>query len=326
MSYVEWTEKYRPTRLEGIVGNRPIIKALIGFRTNKNFPRLLLVGDSGTGKTTAAYCLVNGIFGDDAEIREFNASDERGIDIIRFDVVEFASTKSPFGVAFRVIIFDECEGLTDPAQHALRRNMEIYSENCRFILTCNEMFPLIEALTSRCKSLPFFPIPIHEEVMVLKRICKFERVRYKAPQLIRIAKDSEGDLREAVETLQISAEGRDKISQDVLEGVTSSRRFEAIENMVVFALEGKIEKSFVSFDKACKYLTASNFTDFLIEELTYVGEDQMFSKSEKSMIAEALGNVYVSGKYINKNQVLSFLSHLYQSAISTNPQWKRRHL
>ena len=133
-----WTEKYRPLKLKDILSQEHIISRLQAFVDSGSVPHMLFAGPPGVGKTTAALCLARELFGENwkENYMETNASDERGIDVIRHKVKNFARTKA-IGGDFKLIFLDEADALTKDAQQALRRTMEVYSSVCRFILSCN---------------------------------------------------------------------------------------------------------------------------------------------------------------------------------------------
>ena len=155
-----WIEKYRPERLDDIVGQDEIIRRLKSYVKTRNLPHLLFSGPPGVGKTAASISIVKEIFGDSwrNNFIELNASDERGIDIIRHKVKDFARM-APLGEAdFKVIFLDEADALTNDAQSALRRTMERYSATTRFILSCNYSSKIIEPIQSRCAVYRFKPL------------------------------------------------------------------------------------------------------------------------------------------------------------------------
>ena len=147
-----WTEKYRPKKLKEIIGQKPITDRLQKFLVERDLPHLLFAGPAGTGKTTAIIAFANELFGDNFQgnFLELNASDQRGIDVIRNRVKSFARTRPLGDVPFKIISLDEADSLTRDAQHALRRTMERYVTSCRFCLICNYSSRIIDPIQSRC--------------------------------------------------------------------------------------------------------------------------------------------------------------------------------
>ena len=147
-----WTEKYRPKKFEGVVGQEDIIKKVQSLTKSLNIPHLMFAGPAGTGKSTLALIVVKELFGLrwKENYLELNASDERGIDVVRQKVKDFARTKALGNVPFKVIFLDEADALTKEAQQALRRTMENYTATCRFILSCNYSSKIIDPIQSRC--------------------------------------------------------------------------------------------------------------------------------------------------------------------------------
>ena len=147
-----WTEKYRPTIFSEIVGQDEIIKRVQSLTNTLNIPHLLFAGPAGIGKSTLALVIVKELFKESwrENYLELNASDERGINVVREKVKSFARTKSLGNIPFKVIFLDEADALTPEAQQALRRTMENYSKTCRFILSCNYSSKIIDPIQSRC--------------------------------------------------------------------------------------------------------------------------------------------------------------------------------
>src|SRR3989338_3896367 len=155
-----WTEKYRPSTFEEIQGPHDIIEKIKAFVKQRNIPHPLFAGPAGVGKTTLSLVIAKQLFGDSwrQNTLELNASDERGIDVVRVKVKDFARTKAMGDVPFKIIYLDESDAMTKEAQQALRRTMENYTRTCRFILSCNYSSKIIDPIQSRCAVFRFKPL------------------------------------------------------------------------------------------------------------------------------------------------------------------------
>jgi replication factor C small subunit len=205
-----WVEKYRPKTLDEVVGLKDIVESLKAFmKKPKTMPHLMLAGVPGTGKTTIALAIAHELYG--ANWRNFtlelNASDERGIDTVRDRIKDFSRySRSGFGdIPFALIILDECDQMTGPAQTALRRIMEVGSRTSRFILICNQSSKIIEPIQSRCAIFRFSRLDKQAMKEQLQCIAKKENVTLQPEAAERIVEFSEGDLRHAINALQTAS-------------------------------------------------------------------------------------------------------------------------
>ena len=239
-----WAEKYRPRSLDEIVNQEEIVKRLKKFVEEKNMPHLLFVGPPGTGKTTAAHALAHDLYGENylQYMLELNASDERGIDTIRTKVKEFARSRTPPGVPFKIVLLDEADNMTADAQQALRRLMEMYTASTRFILIANFPSKIIEPIQSRCALFRFTPLKKEDVIARLKWICEQEKCKYTEEGLETIYEISEGDMRRAINVLQAAA-AIGTVTPDIVYKVVGLAHPREIREMIKLALDGQFQRA-----------------------------------------------------------------------------------
>lgn len=205
-----WIEKYRPQFLRDIVGNREAVERLTTIAHVGNLPNIILAGPPGIGKTTSILCLAHEMVGEayKSAVLELNASDARGIDVVRNKIKMFAQKKVnlPPG-RHKIIILDEADSMTAAAQQALRRTMEIYSSSTRFALACNNSTKIIEPIQSRCAVLRFTRLSDAEILARLQQIIELEKISYDPSGLEAIVFIAEGDMRNALNSLQSTVSG-----------------------------------------------------------------------------------------------------------------------
>jgi replication factor C small subunit len=245
MSSDIWTEKYRPTRFEEVVGQQEIIKRVQSLVQSLNIPHLLFAGTAGIGKSTLALIVVKELFRERwrDNYLELNASDERGIDIVRQKVKDFARTKSLGNVPFKVIFLDEADALTKEAQQALRRTMENYSNTCRFIMSCNYSSKIIDPIQSRCVVFRFKLLEKKNISEVLKRICEKENLQIADDAIEALYELSEGDCRKAINMLQATSSISPNITSEMINIVAANAKPADIRIVLDYALAGDFIKS-----------------------------------------------------------------------------------
>ena len=187
-----FTEKYRPQTFDEIIGLKT------KFEKGMDLPNMLLAGRCGIGKTTLAKVVAKEF---DLDVLYLNASDERGIDVVRNKVKDFASTMS-MNSKMKLIHFDEADGLTFDAQNSLRNIMEEYSGNCRFIFTCNNIGKIIEPIRSRCLEIDLSQPDDEEIAGYLMKIIESEQIKLKVGDIVELMRVNYPDIRSMVNGLQ----------------------------------------------------------------------------------------------------------------------------
>ena len=241
----QWTEKYRPGRLDDIIGQSAIVDRLRAFVKEKSFPSMIFSGPAGVGKTTSAVAMAKELYGDSINMAflELNASDQRGIEIIRGKVKEFAKTLPLTSGLVKIIFLDEADALTSEAQHALRRTMEKYSATTRFILSANYASKIIEPIQSRCVVLRFKPLREDEMRSYIDRIVKGEGLEIDEKGIEALIYVSEGDLRKITNTLHGAAILNRSITDRSVYDIASKARPKEVAAMLRYALDGNFSKA-----------------------------------------------------------------------------------
>lgn len=240
-----WTEKYRPTKFEELVGQEEIARRVESLTRSLNIPHFLFAGPAGTGKSTLALIIVKELYGKDwkENYLELNASDERGINVVREKVKNFARTKSLGNVPFKVIFLDEADALTPEAQQALRRTMENFSSTCRFILSCNYSSKIIDPIQSRCVIFRFKLLEKKDIEKVIKRIAAAEGLTITSEAIDVLYEASEGDCRRCINIMQSTATISPQITPELVSTVISSTRPKDIRVVLDYALAGDFQNA-----------------------------------------------------------------------------------
>jgi len=218
-----WTEKYRPQDFSEMKGQKEIVARVKAFVEQKNMPHQMYAGPAGVGKSTLAIVVAKKLFGGGwkQNFLELNASDERGIDIVRVKVKDFARTKAIGDVPFKIIFLDECDALTREAQQALRRTMENYTNTCRFILSCNYSSKIIDPIQSRCAVFRFKPIEREDLHLIVDRIAKEEGLKVSEKAKDALIDVSEGDCRRLENVMQSCTAISKDITDDLVYSLAS---------------------------------------------------------------------------------------------------------
>lgn len=240
-----WTEKYRPQTFSDIYGQDEIVKTVQSFVEAENLPHLLFVGPAGVGKTSLAVVISRTLFGEHwrDNTLELNASDERGIDVVRHTIKDFARTKSIGDVPFKIIYLDEADSLTKDAQHALRRTMEQYTGSCRFILSCNYASKIIDPIQSRCAVFKFKPLPKENIMAIVDTIAENEGLTIDAEAQEALFDISNGDVRRLENVLQACATTDKTIDADSVYQMASVAKPAELNEVLGHAQSGDFIKA-----------------------------------------------------------------------------------
>uniref|UniRef100_A0A0N4ZX21 Replication factor C subunit 2 n=1 Tax=Parastrongyloides trichosuri TaxID=131310 RepID=A0A0N4ZX21_PARTI len=256
MGDTPWIEKYRPRRIDDIVGNEVTMSRLKFFAKKGNVPNLLLSGPPGCGKTTCIWAMANELLGEYAKrgILELNASDERGIDVVRDKIKHFCQSKVTFPSPHmtKILILDEADSMTEGAQQAMRRIMEEYSDTTRFAFACNQSEKIIEPLQSRCGVIRFSKLTDEEMLKRLLYVCDKEEVTYDPKGLQAIIFTADGDMRQALNNLQCTVAAYENVTADYVYKVCDEPHPDLIKGIFDHCAVGNMTDAFKIVDQLYK--------------------------------------------------------------------------
>ncbi|XP_063310258.1 replication factor C subunit 5 [Pelobates fuscus] len=267
-----WVEKYRPQTLDDLISHQDILSTIQRFISEDKLPHLLLYGPPGTGKTSTILACAKQLYKDkefNSMVLELNASDDRGIDIVRGPILSFSSTRTIFKKGFKLVILDEADAMTQDAQNALRRVIEKFTENTRFCLICNYLSKIIPALQSRCTRFRFGPLSSEMMIPRLEHVVQQESVNISPDGMKALVTLSNGDMRRALNILQSTNMAYGTVTEDTVYTCTGHPLRSDIANI----LDWMLNKDFTSAYKSImelKTLKGLALHDILTEIHLYV--------------------------------------------------------
>lgn len=284
-----WTEKYRPKMLDEVAGQKDTVESLKAFVKAKNMPNMLFAGPPGVGKTTCCLALARELYGDgiSGNFLELNASDERGIEVVRGRIKDFARSLSLGHAPFKLIFLDEGDALTSDAQQALRRTMEANSSVTRFVISANYSSKIIEPIQSRCAVFRFMPLSEKDLKKALENAIKGEKLKVDEKAIDAIYYVSEGDMRRALNILQGCAVHSQHITEEIVHKTSSRATPKEVKEMIELALSGKFLPARENLDKLIITYGLSG-EDILYQVYREIGKLDVPEK-ERMKLIEAVG-------------------------------------
>ncbi|KXZ46213.1 hypothetical protein GPECTOR_46g282 [Gonium pectorale] len=299
MSGQPWVEKYRPKNVSEVAYQEEVVNTLTRALETANLPHLLFYGPPGTGKTSTALAIARQLYGPElmrSRVLELNASDERGIHVVREKVKSFAAGAVGPPAAgypcppYKLLILDEADSMTQDAQNALRRTMELYSKVTRFVFICNYVSRIIEPLASRCAKFRFKPLQPAIMAGRIEHICEREGVTLAPGALATLSAVSGGDLRRAITTLQSAARlGAGHVSSETLLDVSGQVPGEVVSGLAAACKAGGATR-FAALQRLVSNCVAEGYAaqQVLLQLQTELLSDRSAPAASDPKLAEAL--------------------------------------
>lgn len=249
-----WVEKYRPVRISDIHGNTEAVAALQSISETGNMPHFILAGPPGTGKTSSILCLARALLGPHFKdaVLELNASDDRGVDVVRTTISMFAQKKATLPPGrHKIVMLDEADSMTPGAQQALRRTMETYSGTTRFAFACNQSSQIIEPIQSRCVVVRYRRLADADLTARLRQVCAIEGVAHTLSGLAAVAFTADGDMRQAVNNLQATVTGFGEVNQANVYRVCDQPHPDIVNRMLMSCLRSEFDAAWSCMRELC---------------------------------------------------------------------------
>lgn len=322
-----WIEKYRPEVLSDIVGNTEAVERLHAIAQMGNLPNIILAGPPGTGKTTSILCLAREMLGEEVykqAVLELNASDARGIDVVRNKIKMFAQKKVTLPPGkHKIIILDEADSMTSAAQQALRRTMEIYSSTTRFALACNNSTKIIEPIQSRCAVLRYSRLSDSEVLQRLQHVLSAEEVLYEDSGLEAVIFIAEGDMRNALNSLQSTVSGFGYVDAESVFKVCDQPQPVRVRAVVDAAREGRMRDA---MDAMAALFASGYAASDIIQTLFKVARaSQGVPEADKLEVLREIGfsHMRISEGLNSQLQLMGCVARISQLALKRQQQMQQ---
>lgn len=281
-----WIEKYRPSSLSDLLSHQEIITTLKTLISSNRLPHLLFCGPPGTGKTSTILACARQMYGPSYKsmVLELNASDDRGINVVRDQIKNFASTRRIFSSGVKLIVLDEADAMTTAAQMALRRVVEKFAANTRFCIICNYVNKIIPALQSRCTKFRFGPLPAEDVGSRVEQIAAMETVNLKPDGLKALMDVGKGDMRRILNVLQSShmactAAGKDGVDENDIYSNTGAPHPSDINAIWHWLKDNDLQTAYSKL-QSLKTSKGLALNDILVELLTHIRKFEMAPKAK----------------------------------------------